>query len=151
VVVGVAVLSVGLGMLALFAFGYPFGFMAIIGIMGLLGVAVNDSIVVLAALRSNQKACAGDREAVVDTVVVATRHLVSTSLTTMAGFAPLVLAGGSFWPPVAVAIGGGVAGATLLAVTFVPTLFVLAHRGAAVDREGAIASRRAGYAEASPA
>ena len=53
------------------------------------------------------------------------RHVVSTTLTTAAGFAPLVLAGGAFWPPVAVAIGGGVLGATLLALTFVPASFAL--------------------------
>ena len=72
--------------------------------MGLVGVAVNDSIVVLAALRENQQVRAGDREAVVQVVTHCTRHVISTSLTTVAGFLPLILAGGSFWPPLAVSI-----------------------------------------------
>ena len=50
----------------------------------------------------------------------ASRHAISTSLTTIAGFAPLILAGGAFWPPLAIAIAGGVLGATLIAVTLVP-------------------------------
>ena len=43
----------------------------------------------------------------------------------MAGFAPLVLGGGGFWPPLAVAIAGGVGGATILALYFVPSAYVL--------------------------
>ena len=128
IIASVAFLSVGLSLLALFVFGYPFGFMAIVGTMGLIGVAVNDSIVVLNALVRDPAALAGDRSTVVRVVLRATRHLVSTSLTTMAGFTPLLLAGGGFWPPVAVAIGGGVGGATLMAVTIVPTLFLLLKR-----------------------
>jgi multidrug efflux pump subunit AcrB len=43
----------------------------------------------------------------------------------MAGFAPLVIAGGEFWPPMAIAISGGVAGATILALYFVPSMYLL--------------------------
>ena len=43
-------LSAGLGPLALSVFGYPFGFMAIVGTMGLVGVAINDTIVVLGSV-----------------------------------------------------------------------------------------------------
>jgi multidrug efflux pump subunit AcrB len=49
----------------------------------------------------------------------------------MAGFAPLILAGGAFWPPLAVAIAGGVAGATLIAITLVPALHVVVARSTA--------------------
>ena len=132
IIVGsVGMLSIGLGLGALWVFGYPFGFTAIIGAMGLMGVAINDSIVVLAAIQGTPKANTGDREALVETVSVATRHIVSTSLTTMAGFAPLIIAGGGFWPPLAVAIAGGVCGATILALYFAPSayLLLLCHGG----------------------
>ncbi len=121
----VGMLSIGLGLGALWVFGFPFGFTAIVGAMGLMGVAINDSIVVLAALQGSPEASSGDREAVVETVAVATRHIVSTSLTTMAGFAPLIIAGGGFWPPLAVAIAGGVCGATILALYFAPSAYLL--------------------------
>ena len=78
--------------------------------IGLIGVAINDAIVVLAALRENESSKVGNPEAVRDVVIRSTRHIVATSLTTMAGFAPLVLSGGGFWPPMAVAIAGGVGG-----------------------------------------
>lgn len=123
VILTVGGLSVGLGLGALYLFGHPFGFMAIVGTMGLAGVAINDSIVVLAAIRENDAARDGDVDAIANVVVRATRHVVATSLTTMAGFFPLILAGGGFWPPLAVAIAGGVAGATLLALYFVPAAY----------------------------
>jgi multidrug efflux pump subunit AcrB len=125
----VAVLSVGLGLGSLWLFGYPFGFMAIIGTMGLIGVAINDSIVVVAAIVANKKASAGDVNEVIRTVQEVTRHVLATTATTVVGFVPLILAGGGFWPPLAVAVGAGVLGATLIALTFVPcTMLLFAKR-----------------------
>ncbi len=59
---------------------------------------------------------------------VPTRHVFSTTVTTIAGFFPLILAGGGFWPPLAIAIASGVAGATILALYFVPAVYVLMNR-----------------------
>ncbi len=121
----VGMLSAGLGMGSLWIFGYPFGFTAIIGTMGLLGVAINDTIVVLAAIKNDEAARSGDRLGMRRVVNHSTRHIVSTSLTTMAGFTPLIIGGGGFWPPTAVAIAGGVAGATLLALILAPSCYLL--------------------------
>ena len=121
----VGILSIGLGLGMLWLFGFPFGFMAIVGSMGLAGVAINDAIVVLAELRANPQASKGDRGVVRDVVLRSTRHVVATSLTTVAGFIPLVLAGGGFWPPLAITIAGGVGGATLLALYFIPSAYIL--------------------------
>jgi multidrug efflux pump subunit AcrB len=79
----------------------------------------------LAAIRDNPEARQGQADAVVEVVVRASRHIVATSLTTMAGFAPLVLAGGGFWPPLAVSIAGGVGGATILALYYVPSVYIM--------------------------
>ena len=122
---GVAIASVGLSTGAIWVSGYPFGFMAMIGTAGLIGVAINDSIVVLAALRANATARRGDRDAIVDVVLQASRHIFSTTFTTIGGFLPLFVAGGGFWPPLAVVIAGGVTGATILALVFVPSVYTL--------------------------
>ena len=128
-VIGVVGLSsVGLGLGSLWLFGFPFGFMAIVGTMGLVGVAINDAIVVTAALTRDKGARGGNPGAVVEVVLRSTRHVVSTTLTTVAGFTPLLLAGGAFWPPVATIIAAGVFGATLMALTFVPTAFLWLQR-----------------------
>ena len=121
----VAACSGGLGMIGLWAGGYPFGFMAIIGIMGLIGVAINDSIVVIAALQQSDREMRFALDDQVRTVVRCTRHVVATTFTTIAGFTPLIVDGGDFWPPLAIAIAGGVSGATLLALVFVPAVYRL--------------------------
>ncbi|MEM7772755.1 MAG: efflux RND transporter permease subunit [Cyanobacteria bacterium P01_A01_bin.37] len=121
----VAIASFGLGLFSVWLFGYPFGFNPIIGTVGLIGVAINDSIVVLAALDENPRARMGDRAAVRDVVMHSTRHVLTTTFTTMIGFVPLLLDGGGFWPPLAVAIAGGVGGATLLALFLIPSAYVL--------------------------
>jgi multidrug efflux pump subunit AcrB len=126
-------LSVGLGPLALSLFGFPFGFMAIVGTMGLIGVAINDSIVVLAAIRANVLSCAGDVDELSGVVSGCTRHVIATTLTTIVGFVPLIMGGGGFWPPLAITIAGGVGGATFLALYFVPSLHLLLRGKERVD------------------
>ena len=121
----VGLLSIGLGLCSLFVFGYAFGFMTIVGTMGLVGVAINDSIVVLAGLMACPRARRGDIAATIDVVMHSTRHILATTLTTIAGFAPLLWSGGGFWPPLAIAIAGGVGGATLLALYFIPAVYLL--------------------------
>ncbi len=125
IVGAIALLAAGLGTGSLWLFGYPFGFMAIVGTMGLIGVAINDTIVVLAAIREDPLASVGDRVAIQDVVVRATRHIVATTLTTIAGFVPLLIAGGGMWPPLAITIAGGVSGATILALYFAPSAYIL--------------------------
>ncbi|MGF1513654.1 MAG: efflux RND transporter permease subunit [Elainellaceae cyanobacterium] len=121
---GVAIAAFGLGLFSVALFGYPFGFNPIIGTIGLIGVAINDSIVVLSALNADPGARRGDRAAAQRVVLRSTRHVLATTLTTMVGFVPLLLDGGEFWPPLAVAIAGGVAGATLLALFFIPSAYL---------------------------
>lgn len=124
----VAITSVGFGLLALRISGYAFGFNPILGIAGLVGLAINDSIVVLAAIREDAKARAGDPVAITRAALGCGRHVLATTFTTIGGFLPLLLSGGAFWPPLAVVIAGGVAGATLLALVLVPSAYALVAR-----------------------
>jgi multidrug efflux pump subunit AcrB len=96
-----------------------------------MGLAFNSSIIVLAGIRANPRARGGDCEAIVDVVLESARHLVSTTLTTMGSFLPLLLLiGGEFWPPLAIVLAGGVGGSTLLAVLFAPAAYrLLVKRG----------------------
>lgn len=129
----VAILAVGLGLGALWLCGFPFGFMAIIGTMGLIGIAINDSIVVVAAIQHRLASRPAVTKEIVDTVMEVTRHVLATTATTLAGFLPLMLDGGDFWPPLAVCIGGGVLGASLIALTLVPCAMKLIYLKKHVD------------------
>ena len=87
----VAFLSIGMALLSTFFAGFPVSFNTILGTLGLIGIALNDSIVVLAAIRGNPLACRGDHEAILEEVMGCTRHVLSTTLTTMGGFLPLLI------------------------------------------------------------
>lgn len=121
----VAGLSAGLSILSLAVFGYPFGINAIIGVIGSIGVSINAALIVLSGLQEDARASAGDRAAMVDVVAGSSRHIVSTTVTTVGGFLPLILGGGGFWPPFAMSIAGGVALSVILAFAFTPQMFAL--------------------------
>jgi len=104
-------------------FNLPLGFNAIVGAVGLLGIAINGSIVVLSLLKADKAAMADDVIRQRDIVVDATRHIVATTLTTMGGFVPIILTGDLFWMALAAAIAGGVTGSALLSLYFVPSVF----------------------------
>ncbi|MCL6415307.1 efflux RND transporter permease subunit [Aestuariirhabdus sp. Z084] len=123
-----AVQAAGLGLLSLYLFDYAFGFNVIIGLLGLMGLAINASIVILAELRADPEAVQGNPKAIVGAVEVCTRHITSTTITTLGGFMPLMLEGGGFWPPFAVAVAGGTLLTTLLSFFFVPAAFLLMSR-----------------------
>lgn len=119
----VAIASFGLGLFSIWLFGYPFGFNPIIGTISLVGLAINDSIVVLAAIKQHPLARVGHKTAIREVVLQSTRHVIATTLTTAIGFVPLLLGGGEFWPPLAIVISGGVIGATFLAIYFIPASY----------------------------
>lgn len=121
----VAICAIGLAALALWLFDSLFGFTAILGTLGLIGLAINDSIVVLAAVREDPDARNGDWRATREVVVHATRHVLATTFTTIAGFVPLLMDETGFWPPLAIAIAGGLGGATLLALYFIPSAHLI--------------------------
>lgn len=117
--------SIGLGLLSIYVFDYPFGFTVIIGLLGLMGLAINAAIVIIAALKMDEAAVQGDTSAIIRCVLSCARHISSTTITTVGGFLPLILAGGGFWPPFAVAIAGGTVLTTILSFIFVPAAFSL--------------------------
>jgi multidrug efflux pump len=117
--------SIGLGLLSVYIFDYPFGFTVIIALLGLMGLAINAAIVIIAELKMDEKAIQGDRAAIIRCVQSCARHISSTTITTVGGFLPLILAGGGFWPPFAVAVAGGTVLTTLLSFIFVPAAFSL--------------------------
>lgn len=122
-------LSAGLSMLALAIFGYPFGINAIIGLIGSIGVSINAALIILTALQEDEAAATGDPVAMTDIVMASSRHIVSTTVTTVGGFLPLILAGGGFWPPFAMAVAGGVTLSTVVSFYFIPPAFRLVYAG----------------------
>ncbi len=136
IVFAVAGLSAGPGLLCVWAFGYAFGFQVIVGLMGLMGLAINAAIVIMAELKSDPGAARGEATAICNGVMNCTRHIGSTTLTTLGGFTPLILAGGGFWPPFALAIAGGTVLTSVLSFFLVPAAFALFARRRAFGASG---------------
>ncbi|MCC2617401.1 efflux RND transporter permease subunit [Aestuariibacter halophilus] len=129
VIGSVAVLSVGLGMFSLWLSGLPIGFNPLLGCAGLIGVAINGSIVVIAAIRANPDAHRGDTQAIIAETMGCSRHILSTTVTTVGGFIPLLLfSEGTFWPPLAVVLAGGVGFSVLLSLVYTPLVSAILAR-----------------------
>lgn len=129
VIGAVAMLSVGLGMLSLWISGLPLGFNPILGSAGLIGVAINGSIVVIAAINADERARMGDSAAIVEATMNCSRHILSTTVTTVGGFIPLLLfSEGTFWPPLAVVLAGGVGFSVILSLIFTPVVVAWINR-----------------------
>lgn len=124
----VCVCSVGLSLLSLAIFRYPFGVQALIGVIGSIGVSINAAIIIMTALQLDEGAMRGNLFATRFVVMDSSRHIVSTTVTTFGGFLPLILAGGGFWPPFAMAIAGGVLLSTIVSFFLVPPLFLVLNR-----------------------
>ncbi|KOP23005.1 acriflavine resistance protein B [Hapalosiphon sp. MRB220] len=125
----IAILAAGFGLGSLSVFGYPFGFTSILATITLIGIGINEATVVLAALLEDPLAQQGDRQGVREVVVHATRHMISTTITDMCGFFPLLFDSTGFWPPFAIVMIGGLVGITQLSLYCVPPAFlVLARR-----------------------
>ena len=120
--------AAGLGMLSLSMTSYPFGFTSIVALMGLIGLAVNAAIIILTELKANPRAMAANPAAIVSSVQACTRHITSTTITTVVGLLPLIMDGGGFWPPFAVVLAGGTALATILSLYFVPAVFLVLRK-----------------------
>ena len=90
VILLVGFLCVGLGFLGMFLGFQNFGFIGLVGIVGLAGLAINDAIVVLSHL--NEEATDGklSKDELIATTIRSTRHIVTTSITTVGGLFPLL-------------------------------------------------------------
>lgn len=120
-----------LGVIIAFALhGQPLGFTGVMGLIGLSGVVVNDSLVLVSHINNLKKERPGDRliDIVSDGSADRLRAVVLTSLTTVAGLLPLAYGiGGSdpFIAPMALAMGFGLLFATPITLALIPSLYLI--------------------------
>ena len=117
----VGTLCIGLGFLGMFVGFQNFGFIGLVGIVGLAGLAINDSIVVLSHLNEDAGTGQISKDTLIETTVRSTRHILTTSLTTMGGLLPLLF--DKFFETLAWAMCFGVMGSALLALLLIPSMF----------------------------
>lgn len=122
-----------IGVIGAFALhGEPLGFMSMMGVIGLMGVVVNDSLILVNYINERRK---GEPESriliiVADGTATRLRPIILTSITTIAGVLPLAYGlGGSdpFISPMALALGYGILFATPLTLILLPCLYLVQH------------------------
>ena len=126
VILLVGFLCVGLGFLGMFLGFQNFGFIGLVGIVGLAGLAINDAIVVLSHL--NEEAADGklSKDELISTTIRSTRHIVTTSITTVGGLFPLLF--DTFFETLAWAMCFGVIGSAMIALLLIPSMYCFLGR-----------------------
>lgn len=106
------------------ATGQPLSFFGTLGIISLAGIIINNAIVLIDQIDIERSHLAL-REAIVAASQKRLRPILLTSATTVLGLAPMAIAGGALWQPMAVLMMSGLAVASLLTLLFVPACYFL--------------------------
>ena len=107
----------------LLAFQAPFGFMALLGAMSLMGMMIKNAIVLLDEVNINLGNGMGQYDAVVIAALARLRPVVLAAATTVLGVIPLLQ--DVFWVGMAITIMAGLAFGTVLTMLVVPVLYCI--------------------------
>ena len=121
-VLSVAPLGIIGVVLALVLTRQPMGFVAILGIVALIGMIVRNSVILVHQIEIEQQQGLADWDAVIEAALLRFRPIMLTAVAAILGMAPI--APTVFWGPMATAIMGGLAVATMLTLIFLPSLYV---------------------------
>lgn len=121
-VVSVAPLGLIGVVLALLVSGRPLGFVAILGVLALIGMIIKNAVILIGQIEAERKAGKAIQEAVLDASSARFTPIMLTAVSTVLGMIPI--APTVFWGPMAFAIMGGLLVATLLTLIFLPALYV---------------------------
>lgn len=105
--------------------GQPFGFTAMLGIVALVGIVVNNAIVLIDVAEQMRAAGESAAAAIASAVKRRTRPILLTTTTTVVGLAPLTMTDSTLWPPMAWAIISGLVSSTALTLLVIPVLYRL--------------------------
>ncbi|MBS3743081.1 MAG: efflux RND transporter permease subunit [Wenzhouxiangellaceae bacterium] len=122
-VVATAPLGLVGAVLALLVFGQPFGFVALLGLIGLAGILMRNTLILTQQVSDNLADGQAPFEAIVEAAVRRARPVVLTAMAAALAFVPLTL--DSFWGPLAYVLIGGVLVGTAITLLFVPALYAL--------------------------
>ncbi|KAF1074835.1 efflux RND transporter permease subunit [Halodesulfovibrio sp. MK-HDV] len=103
--------------------GQPFGFMPLLGLISLLGIIVNNAIMLIDRIDVLEKSGVDIRNALVLSGLQRSRPIIMTTITTIVGLVPLIVSGGGMWRPMAVLMVSGLTVASGLTLVLCPVLY----------------------------
>jgi multidrug efflux pump subunit AcrB len=107
----------------LILFNQAFGFNAILGLIGLSGILIRNTLILVDQIHHDQAAGLSDYDAIVESTVRRARPVVLTAVAAMLAFIPLTHS--SFWGSLAYVLIGGVGAGTVLTLLFLPALYAI--------------------------
>jgi multidrug efflux pump subunit AcrB len=131
----------------LIAFDQPFGFNAILGLIGLAGILMRNTLILTEQIKENQAAGLDDYHAVIEATVQRTRPVVLTALAAVLAFIPLTHS--VFWGSMAYTLIGGTAVGTVMILLFLPALYAAWFRIKPTEDEAHEPEERVGALELS--
>ncbi len=105
----------------LILFNQPFGFNAILGLIGLAGILMRNTLILTEQIKENKAAGLDDYHAVIEATVQRTRPVILTALAAVLAFIPLTHS--VFWGSMAYTLIGGTAVGTVMILLFLPALY----------------------------
>jgi multidrug efflux pump subunit AcrB len=106
---------------ALLLFNRPFGFVALLGVIALMGMIMRNSVILIDQIESDRAQGMAAWDAIVGAAVRRFRPIVLTAAAAVLAMIPLTRS--AFWGPMAVAIMGGLVVATLLTLLALPAMY----------------------------
>ena len=130
--------------------GAPMGFVAILGVLALIGILIRNSVILVVQIEHLRRDGWAPWEAVVEATMHRTRPILLTAAA--ASLALIPISHEVFWGPMAYAMMGGIVAGTLLTLVFLPALYVAWFRikAPSVAKAEPVSGRTAGSAEAVP-
>ncbi len=105
--------------------GQAFSFTAMLGVVALIGIVVNNAIVLLDRLESGRRDGLDMEQAISAAIARRIRPILLTTATTIAGLLPLTFTQSTLWPPMAWTIISGLIVATALTLLLIPAAYRL--------------------------
>lgn len=105
--------------------GYPFSFIAVVGLIALVGIEVKNSILLVDFTNQLRRDGLGLTEAIQEAGEVRFVPIVLTSMTAIGGLVPLAIEGNPLYSPLALVLIGGLISSTLLSRIVTPVLYKL--------------------------
>ncbi|HWQ31157.1 MAG TPA: efflux RND transporter permease subunit [Negativicutes bacterium] len=120
-------LSIIGSVLGLFIFRQPLSFTALLGMVSLLGIVVNNAIILVDYINSERKLGKTIETACKDAVNTRFRPIMLTTTTTVIGLVPLVMSGSQLFAPMSISLVFGLMLSTLLTLVIIPVVYSLAE------------------------
>ena len=102
--------------------GSPMGFVAILGVLALIGILIRNSVILVVQIEKHRREGMATWAAVLDATTHRTRPIMLTAAAASLALIPISREG--FWAPMAFAMMGGIIVGTVLTLLFLPALYV---------------------------